>query len=117
MPIYTPTSVDHERAYTNTFSVTSTGTLNSVVEIELDINRNEFPDGYIKYALYNVNNEMLKTGNINGTDTVLLAKNVLIKSGETATYTLQIWLEEINDDQTEYMKKNVNGKINVNAIQ
>jgi len=117
MPIYTPSSVDHERAYTNTFSITSTGTLNSVVEIELAINNNEFPDGYIKYALYNSNNEMLKTGDINGTNTISLAKNVLIKTDEIATYTLQIWLEEINEDQTEYMRKNVNGKINVNAIQ
>lgn len=117
MPIYTPASVDQEGAYTNTFNISSTGTLNSVVDVELEINNNEFPDGYIKYAVYNVNNELLKTGDINGTNSIILAKNVLIKTGETATYTLQIWLEEINEDQTEYMRKNVNGQINVDAIQ
>ena len=117
MPIYTPASVDAEGAYTNTFSITSTGTLNSVVDIELEINHNEFPDGYIKYALYNSNNELLKVGNINGTNKVSLAQNVLIETTETATYTLQIWLEELNEDQTEYMKKTLTGKINVDAIQ
>lgn len=117
MPIYTPPNVDYPGAYTNTFSISSTGTLNSVVEIDLDINYNEFPNGYIKYALYNADKEVLTYGDINGTNTINLAKNVLIKTGETATYTLQIWLEEINEDQTEYMRKNVTGKINVDAIQ
>ena len=60
---------------------------------------------------------MLSHGNLDGTNKVNLAKNVLIKIGETATYTLQIWLEELNEDQTEYMKKYITGKINVDAIQ
>jgi hypothetical protein len=117
MPIYTPEDVDTFGAYTNTFSITSDGILNSVVTIDLEINKNEFPNGYIKYALYNEQKEMLSHGNLNGTNTVNLAKNVIIKTGETATYTLQIWLEELNEDQTEYMKKYIIGKINVNAVQ
>jgi hypothetical protein len=117
MPIYTPPSVDYDGAYTNTFSITSTGTLNSVVEIKLDINLNEFPDGYIKYALYNSNKELLKTGNINGENTVSLAQNVVIPTEATATYTLQIWLEETNEDQTAYMNKSLMGTINVDAVQ
>ena len=60
---------------------------------------------------------MLSHGNLDGTNKVNLAKNVLIKTGETATYTLQIWLEELNEDQTKYMKKYITGKINVDAIQ
>jgi len=117
MPIYTPATVDDEKAYTNTFSITSTGTLNSVVNISLDINYNEFPDGYIRYALYNAQKELLQIGNLNGTEKNILAQNVLIPTNETATYTLQIWLEEINEDQTEYMQKNIVGTLNVDAIQ
>ena len=41
MPIYTPDSISTFGAYTNTFSVTSNGTLNSVVTISLEINKNE----------------------------------------------------------------------------
>lgn len=117
MPIYTPADVDTFGAYTNTFSIASTGTLNSVVDISLEINQNDFPEGYIKYALYNEDKEMISHGDINGTLITPLKENVLIKTGETATYTLQIWLEELNEDQTEYMRKNIAGKINVNAIQ
>lgn len=117
MPMYTPTDVDAFGAYTNTFSLTSTGTLNSIVTVELEINQNEFPEGYIKYALYNEDKEMLLYGDLNGTTTTTLLQNVLIETGVTATYTLQIWLEELNEDQTEYMKKNITGKINVDAIQ
>jgi len=117
MPIYTPTTVDDEGTYLNTFSITSTGSLNSVVDIELDINQNEFPEGYIKYALYNVNKELLTYGDIDGTDTIVLAEKVLIETGQTATYILQIWLEELNEDQSKYMRKNLTGTINVDAIQ
>lgn len=117
MPMYTPADVDAFGAYTNTFSITSSGTLNSIVKIDLEINRNEFPNEYIRYALYNENKEIISHGNINGTSTITLAKNVLIKTTETATYTLQIWLEETGEDQTAYMKKHVTGKINVDAIQ
>lgn len=117
MPIYTPDSISTFGAYTNTFSVTSNGTLNSVVTINLEINKNEFPDNYIGYALYNKDETRIDGGYLNGETTTTLVEDVVIKSGETATYTLQIWLEEIGENQTDYMKKYITGKINVDAIQ
>lgn len=117
MPIYTPASMDDPDAYLNTFNITSTGTLNSVVNISMVISNNEFSDDSLRYALYNTNKELLQTGKINGTDTIILGENILIKTQETATYTLQIWLEENNEEQNEEMSKTFLATIEVDGTQ
>jgi len=109
--------VDDPDAYLNTFNVTSSGTLNTIVTISMVIANNEFADDSIRYALYNTNEEMIQTGKINGTDTIILAENLLIKTGETATYTLQIWLEENNEEQNSEMSKTFLATIEVDGTQ
>ena len=117
MPMYAPESLDTKGTYITSFKVKSTGTLNAVVDIELEINHNEFPAGYIKYALYNSEKILLKSGGLNGENKTTLLSNVLVRTQETATYTIQIWLEETGEIQNDYMQKTLTGKLNVYATQ
>ena len=50
-----PTLTDLDYAYSNTFSVTNTGTLDGKLSMKLEINENTFTNGAIKYVLYNSN--------------------------------------------------------------
>ena len=117
MPIYTPIDKNDPDAYINNFSIKNSGTLNAVMTIYLKINENEFADDSIKYNLYNSNDEVISTGRIVGTGDIVLANNILLNVDEVADYTLQIWLEENNENQNEEMRKTLLGTIEVDSIQ
>ena len=117
VPIYTPSSLNDPNAYTNTFSISSTGTLNSLVDIKLKVNENEFTRDWVKYALYHEDGELIQRGSIIGLNDVNLATGETINSGEKETYVLQIWLEENSENQNSEMRKNLSATIEVNATQ
>ncbi len=103
--------------YKNNFKVTNTGTLDSLITIYLDINKNEFSDKYLKYKIYNEANEEVTEGNITGTGKLNLIDNLSLEHETATTYTLIIWLQENGKIQNEDMLKSLTGTIKVDANQ
>lgn len=116
-PSYNPGYDTRDNVYRNNFRVKNTGTLDSVISVVVDINENQFSDGVLLYKLYNSDKEELATGVMSGTGDLELAKNIILESEKEVNYTLIIWLKETGELQNEEMKKNLNGKIRVDANQ
>ena len=117
VPIYTPASVHDENAYTNTFVLRNTGSLNATVNIFLEISLNEFSSGALKFALYDSNEKIINTGNISDSQILMLSEDILLNAGEENEYTLQIWLDETNKYQNKEMKKKFLASINFDSVQ
>lgn len=107
---------DFANAYVKRFQVKSTGTLDQYISIYFDVTKNEFSSNIIKYAIYNVD-EKLNVGYINGVGQVKLINNAFLKSGDTASYVLLVWLDDNNKNQDIEKDKNISGTIIVDAIQ
>lgn len=111
-------SVDTEdNVYKNNFRVTNTGSLDSVIDIQIEIDENEFSDKTLMFALYNENNEELSQGYVEGNRLVSLAQNIVLEHNTTAEFTVIIWIYESGELQNEEMKKSLTGLIRVDAIQ
>lgn len=116
-PSYNPSYETKENVYRNNFRVRNTGTLDSVISVTVDINKNEFSDDLVNYKLYNGDKEELSTGSISGKGEVEIAKNVILESEKEVEYTLIMWLKETGINQNEEMRKTLTGKIKVDANQ
>ena len=116
-PSYNPNYDTTENVYKNTFKVKNTGTLDSVISVVVDVNKNEFSDDLIMYKLFNSDKEELSTGAMPKNGEVEVAKNVILESEKEVEYTLVIWLKETGINQNEEMRKILNGKIRVDANQ
>lgn len=116
-PSYNPEYDTVNNVYRNNFRVKNTGTLDSVITVVVDVNENEFSDGLILYKLFNADKEEISNGSISGTGEVVIAKNVILESEKEVDYTLVIWLKETGELQNEEMRKNLTGKIRVDANQ
>lgn len=107
----------YDKVYRNNFSVASTGTLDQIIAVDLVITKSEFTTNSLKYALYNSRGRELTTGYINQEGTINIIDNTFLSHGETAKYTLIIWLEDNNQDQTANMGAIVSGRFDVHAVQ
>lgn len=107
----------YNNVYRNSFSVSSTGTLDQTIAVDLVITKNEFTANSLKYALYNSKGRELTTGYINQEGKINIIDNTFLSHGETAKYTLIIWLEDNNQNQNEFMGATVSGRFDVHAIQ
>ncbi|MEE3343736.1 MAG: hypothetical protein VZS44_06580 [Bacilli bacterium] len=116
-PIYNPGYNTTENVYRNNFRVKNTGTLDSVISVFVDINKNEFSDEALMYKLFNSDQEELIKGTFSGTGEVEIASNVILESEKEVDYTLVVWLKETGDNQNEEMRKNLTGRIRVEANQ
>ncbi len=116
-PSYDPTYDTVENVYRNNFRVKNTGTLDSVISVVVDINNNTFSDKTIYYKLFNADKEELSSGELTGTGEVEIAKNIILESEKIVDYTLVIWLKESGVNQNTEMRKNLTGRIRVNANQ
>lgn len=103
--------------YRNNFSVTSTGTLDQTIAIDLIMSVNEFEENAIKYSLYNSKGRELSNGIVPKEGTITLASNMFLSHGDTAQYTLLIWLDETGYNQNFEMGNTFSGKINIRAVQ
>lgn len=106
-----------EKVYRNNFAVTSTGTLDQTLKIDLNILENQFDSDYLKYVLYSSNGNMLASGDVPNSGIISLANNVYLEHGATARYLLIIWLKDNGKNQNTEDEKIFSGKIDVTAIQ
>lgn len=116
-PTEKPSFDTEENVYKNNFKVSNTGSLDTLLEIGIDINQNEFSENTLMYSLYNDEEEELAEGNINGDNLVILTNNLLLEKETTEEFTLIIWIMESGEQQNEEMKKTLTGLINVDASQ
>ena len=108
---------DDFRTYINSFTVTNTGTLDGYVRIGLDVSENEFPDNALSYRIFNESGVEFLSGTISSEDSFTLADNLFMRSGESASYTIQIWLEENGMQQNKSKGKKMVAAIEVTETQ
>lgn len=108
---------DDKNVYKNTFKVRNTGSLDSLLKININLNSNEFSDGTLMYSIYNSSGEELANGYIGRRDTTIIANDIELKNNSTEEFTLIIWIKESGENQNSEMKKSLNGTIQVDASQ
>lgn len=116
-PTDNPLMTDDKNVYKNTFKVRNTGSLDSLLKININLNSNEFSDGTLMYSIYNSSGEELASGYIGRRDTTIIANDIELKSNSTEEFTLIIWIKESGENQNSEMKKSLNGTIQVDASQ
>ena len=116
-PTYEPTIDTIDNIYRNNFRVTNTGSLDSLIDIVVKVNKNEFSDETIMYSLYDGDKEIINSGYMEGEDDIYLAKSVLLENSVTKEFILLVWLNENGELQNSEMKKNLMGRIRIDASQ
>ncbi|MBQ2872979.1 MAG: hypothetical protein IJE89_03160 [Bacilli bacterium] len=117
-PVNNPSYNTYQDVYRNTFSVASSGTLDQMISIELEVTNNEFNDGSIRYIIYNDKGIEIARGNVPQEEgKVILASNMFLEAVATAKYTLIIWLDNKNYNQNAEMGKTITGKLNIHSKQ
>ena len=117
IPTNEPSFNDNENIYRNNFKVTNTGSLDSIVEINLNLSVNEFSDDTLMYSLYDEVGEVISNDYINGDGIINITADIELESNETKDFVLMIWINENNENQNKEMKKGLTGLIEVNAGQ
>lgn len=107
----------YENVYRNNFAISSTGSLNQIIAVDLSISKNEFTKNSLKYALYNNQGHVLTSDYVQESGTQNILNNIYLAHGETANYTLIIWLEDKNDNQIANMGSIISGRLDVHAVQ
>lgn len=116
-PTEKPTLETEKNVYKNKFRVSNTGSLDSKLEIIIEINNNEFSNKTLMYSLYNDIEEEIAEGYVEGINDNTLVKNLELKNNSIKEYTLIIWIADNGKEQNEEMKKNLTGTIRVDASQ
>lgn len=118
IPRSNPSSIsDTDYLYTNTFKIESTGTLDQTLNVYLNITKNEFSEGTLKYKVYNSNGKQMKEGNIAKTGDTNILENTYLSAQDTGEFTLMIWLQETGIGQNEEQAKSLIGTMRAEAIQ
>lgn len=118
IPRSNPSSIsDTDYLYTNTFKIESTGTLAQTLNVYLNITKNEFSEGTLKYKVYNSNGKQMKEGNISKTGDTNILENTYLSAQDTGEFTLMIWLQETGIGQNEEQAKSLIGTMRAEAIQ
>lgn len=116
-PTTKPNLDTEANVYKNNFKVTNTGSLDSLITVAIDINKNEFSNKTLSYSLYNGEGKEVAEGYVEGTTSAILASNITLENNTTVDYTLLIWLAENGENQNNEMKKTLTGLIRVDAAQ
>ena len=116
-PMETPNFDSTFNVYRNSFRVANVGSLDGIIQINMDISVNEFSNDTLKYILYNSSGDVISEGFMNGKGSILIAENVLLTGGASENYVLIIWLNENNKIQNTEMRKSLTGSISVDATQ
>lgn len=101
LPTNEPTLDTKFSVYKKSFSVASTGTLDQVMDIYMDVTRSDFDAGALYFAFYDSNGKKINKSSIPNTGRVLLASNVFLSAGTSKTFTVLIWLQD-NANNKEY---------------
>ena len=107
----------YEDVYRNSFTIKSSGTLNQTIWIDLEVTKNEFTENAIKYAVFNDKGIRMDNGFVSKSGTINLASNLYLEAGDSAKYTIIIWLDDQNYNQAYENGHVVSGKITAYARQ
>jgi len=103
--------------YRNNFAVTSSGTLDQTISVELEVSKNEFTKNGLKYAIYNSKGGLMNNGYVPQSGKINLTNNIYLKNNDSERYTLIVWLDNTNYNQNYEMGNIITGKINIYAKQ
>ena len=103
--------------YRNNFAITSTGTLDQTIWLDLYITDNKFAENALKYAIYNNEGVEMQRGYVPNSGKVNIASNLYLGSKNTAKYTLIIWLDDTDYNQNFETESTITGRIDVYAKQ
>lgn len=118
IPRSNPSSInDTDYLYTNTFKVESTGTLDQTLDVYLNITKNEFSEGSLKYKVYNSSGKQMKEGIITKSGDTRILENTYLAAQDTGEFTLMIWLQETGIGQNEEQAKSLIGTMKAEATQ
>ncbi len=106
-----------EKVYRNNFMITSTGTLDQTIKVDLEVLKNDFNEDWLKYVLYSSNGNELAKGDVPKTGIINLTSNVYLEHGKSARYTLIVWLKDDGTNQYSEDVRYFEGKIDATAIQ
>lgn len=107
----------YDNVYRNNFAVTSTGTLDQTIWLDLYITRNDFSVNSLKYAIFNNEGIEMQRGNVPKEGKVNIASNLYLANKATTKYTLIIWLDDTDYNQNFEMGNIITGRIDVYAKQ
>lgn len=117
-PMDKPSFNTYDNVYRNTFQVTSSGTLDQTISVDLIVSRNDFEQGVIRYVIYSETGVELSSGNVpQETGKVNLTNNLFLKHDGTAKYTLIIYLKSTDYNQNFSMGSAITGKLVVTSKQ
>lgn len=117
-PMDKPNYNTFENVYRNTFQVTSSGTLDQTISVDLIVSRNDFEPGVIRYVIYSEKGIELSSGDVpQQTGKVNLTNNLFLKHDGSAKYTLIIYLKSTDYNQNFAMGSAITGKILVTSKQ
>ena len=118
VPMSEPDYDTYKNVYRNNFTITSSGTLNQTISIDLETTQNDFPDGTIKYILYNSRGDKIAKGNVASINNKTnLVSNLYLAYNGSAKYTLMLWYNDTGYNQNNEMGYKMYGKINVYSRQ
>ena len=117
MPMNKPDYNVYEDVYRNNFAISSGGTLDQVITVNLDVSKNEFSEGVLRYIIFSETGKELATGNVPKTGSVTLANNIFLGHNDTAKYTLLIWFNNTGYNQNSEAGNQILGKISIYGKQ
>lgn len=117
IPMGEPTYDTYDDVYRNTFSVSSSGTLEQTIALELEVTYSSFSATGLKYAIFNENGQRITKGTVPNEGKVTMASDMYLAPTGTAKYTLIIWLADTGKKQNYDMGKKIVGKINIHSKQ
>ena len=117
IPINEPNLDTDYAVYKKKFSVRSKGTLDQVLDIYINVTKNDFSSNALRFALYNNQNKKIATGIIPSSSSVLLISEDYLKSNSTNDYTVLIWLQENNTNQNYEANNMFVGGFDITARQ
>ena len=91
--------------------------MDQVIDIDLDITKNEFTKDALKYAVFNTQGTKLEEGYLPQSGTINLASNIFLAHGNTATYTIIVWWDSNGGNQALDSGHIILGKITAYAKQ
>ena len=116
-PIVEPSIDTVNNVYRNNFRVKNTGSLDSLISVMIEVNKNEFSSETLMYALYDSEEKVIASGFLEGSKDILLSGDIILTNGETEDFVLLVWLKESGVEQNSEMRKSFTGQIVVDAAQ
>lgn len=107
---------DESNVYKNNFRVTNTGTLDGLIAIVLELNVNEFSNDTLMYSIYD-DEGLLVEDYLEGKNDIVIADKIALDKNSSKNFTLVVWIKENGENQNKEMRKNLVGKIRVDASQ